>query len=340
LFPIFSFVRKHILYNSDALRELLSALNLLENKNAVKFRESSQEYWCKFFNFKKFENTKQNKFFGYSFSTDGINFSVHMIRKIQENINQKDYETELRIQYKNNEYSSFVGIDPGARCMFGLVKDEKRYLLKSSTFRYKTKEFNRKERLKHFTDTVLKFVAKDREDIENIIISCRYDYLQFTRFQLKHFDRLQKSFTRKQVSRLKWDKQINVKKILDKKANELTKTKDEKKTLIAYGNGKVHPVIKGYVKTPLKKLYMALKKNKNCSIFSTDEFRTTKLCSNCHEICLTSRSPHRFQVCQNCKKLWNRDINAARNILFKAKILIETGSYPVKFSRESLTFRC
>jgi len=74
------------------------------------------------------------------------------------------------------------------------------------------------------------------------------------------------------------------------------------KTLIAYGNGKVHPMIKGYVKTPLKKLYMALKKNKNCSIFLTDEFRTTKLCSNCHEICLTSRSPHRFQVCQNCKK--------------------------------------
>jgi transposase len=154
---------------------------------------------------------------------------------------------------------------------------------------------------------------------------------------LKHFHRLQQVFTKKQVSKLKWEKQINVQKLLDKKANEITRTKDDKKTLVAYGNGKVHPMIKGYVKTPLKKLYLALKKNDNCSIFLADEFRTTKLCSNCHEVCQTSRSPHRFQVCPNCKKVWNRDINAARNILFKTKYFIETGLYPVKFSRESLT---
>lgn len=215
-----------------------------------------------------------------------------MTRIIRENINPKDLETKLKLQYENNEFSSYVGIDPGARCMYGMVKDEDKFLLKSSSFRYHTKEFQRKKILKHYTESALNFVKRDRAEIEkikNIVISNKYDLREYTKFQLKHFHRLQQVLTKKQVSKLKWEKQINVQKLLDKKANEITRTKDDKKTLVAYGNGKVHPMIKGYVKTPLKKLYLALKKNDNCSIFLADEFRATKLCSNCHEVCQTSR---------------------------------------------------
>jgi transposase len=261
-----------------------------------------------------------------------------MERRFREKSTSKQQSDNLKTQLMNNEFSSFVGIDPGARYMFGMVKDEKNLLYKSSKFRHHTKEFNRKTRLKTLTDSVMCSVKKDRENIQKqkeITISRKLDYREFTSFTLKHFQKLQNSSSRKVVSRLKWDKQILVQKFLDKKANQITKTRDERKTFIAYGNGKMPPFIKGYVKTPLKKFYLALKKNENCVVYLTDEFRTTKLCSTCHKVCKTSQSPHRFQVCPNCKKVWNRDINAARNILCKALSYIKTGKVPVNFARES-----
>ena len=137
-------------------------------------------------------------------------------------------------------------------------------------------------------------------------------------------------------SSVKCDFHIPTQKLrISEKANQITMNEDQKKTFIAYGNGKVAPFIKGYVKTRLKKFYLALKKNENCVVYWTDEFRTAKLCSNCYSVCKTSQFPHRFQVCPNCKKVWNRHINAATNILCKALSYIKTGKVPENFARES-----
>jgi len=59
LFPIFSFGRKHILYTTDAFRELLASLQLIQNKddrNPKIFRENAKSYWSEYFNINKFEN--------------------------------------------------------------------------------------------------------------------------------------------------------------------------------------------------------------------------------------------------------------------------------------------
>jgi len=187
------------LYTTDALFELLSSLSLINNKEhrrTKKFRDNARDYWLEYFNIEKFETNEKK--FAASFSTDGINVSVHLTRKVRKKPNLNDQLSHLNFKMKNGSFSSYVGIDPGARCMFGLVKDEENTLYKSSTFRYRTKEFQRRKLQKKLTDNVLSEVSKDREKIEkqnNTVISRKYNYIEFTRFQLKHFQKLQNTFT-------------------------------------------------------------------------------------------------------------------------------------------------
>lgn len=76
--------------------------------------------------------------------------------------------------------------------------------------------------------------------------------------------------------------------------------------------------MRGYVRTLIRKITKYLGRARGVTMLDIDEFRTTKLCSNCPErqpVVITSKYPHRFPVFPNCKTVWNRDINAANNIL-------------------------
>ncbi len=89
-----------------------------------------------------------------------------MIRRVREKSTSEQQLDSLKTQLMNNEFSSFVGIAPGARYMFSMVKDAKNLLYKSSTFRHHTKEFHRKKRFKNLTDNVMCSVREDCENIE------------------------------------------------------------------------------------------------------------------------------------------------------------------------------
>jgi hypothetical protein len=84
------------------------------------------------------------------------------------------------------------------------------------------------------------------------------------------------------------------------------------------GNGKeyANSPIRGYIKLPASRLEKELKANKNIKLYSVNEFRTTRLCSKCFEFAdVTKKRKHRHTTCKKCKTVWNRDINAANNIL-------------------------
>ena len=64
---------------------------------------------------------------------------------------------------------------------------------------------------------------------------------------------------------------------------------------------------------PVKQLMWELRKR--CRVKIIDEFRTSKICSKCEGLFC---KPQRFWALRTCRHmcltLWNRDVNAARNI--------------------------
>ncbi|KAI8112075.1 hypothetical protein M9434_003399 [Picochlorum sp. BPE23] len=96
-----------------------------------------------------------------------------------------------------------------------------------------------------------------------------------------------------------------------------TKNKEEqKKVIIAYGDGDKNGTLRGTAPMMSTKLFK--KVSENCRVVVTNEFRTSKLCSCCHGIMSQTRKQFRMKRClqNDCiRTVWDRDINASINIL-------------------------
>ncbi|KAG6965882.1 hypothetical protein JG687_00005151, partial [Phytophthora cactorum] len=99
-------------------------------------------------------------------------------------------------------------------------------------------------------------------------------------------------------------------------------------TCVAYGDWSRRDGIKGHAPSPVKGLKEALRKR--ATVVSMDEFRTSKLCSQCHQSLSSVQypTPSRAEIkskhchvvlrCENedCEaRYWDRDVNAAINKL-------------------------
>lgn len=110
---------------------------------------------------------------------------------------------------------------------------------------------------------------------------------------------------------------------------------DKKRTLIAFGSWRIaaNSPIRGHVRPGHTQLLKALRVH--ADVILTDEFRTSKLCSNCHAILRTSRLPHRYQFCPECGSMWNRDVNAGNNIIYVALCALRNEPLHRNFIREN-----
>lgn len=124
------------------------------------------------------------------------------------------------------------------------------------------------------------------------------------------------------VTRLRFKKYMQVRRAATKMAKKMV-GKHRQRTLIFMGAWReaANSPIKGQIRTP--RAIFEQKLRVYADVLPVDEHRTTKLCSDCHEPVYTSRSPYRFQFCQNCRKYWNRDVNAGRNIFQKGMAMID-----------------
>jgi transposase len=94
--------------------------------------------------------------------------------------------------------------------------------------------------------------------------------------------------------------------------------------------------MKGHIIVPGKALKRKLQNHPNVQLFNVNEYNTTKLCSKDYtvlqspprrkrneydlrrigqQLVFKPACPHRWKFCKNCSTVWNRDINAASNIL-------------------------
>lgn len=313
LIPIFKHGLKHIRYDSTGLYYMLCNLKLF--KGSIKTFERDTE-WRKYFKFPE-TRTKQ---FNYSLQTDGVAVSFSMKKpKIENQITVKrkklqKNETESignLEKIRNTNYDHRYGLDPGMRLMYGGVKDGEKVKLKNSTYQHMSGLYSRKLKLQKYTKH---FKTQESPFSEN--------FESYTKYRLSIFLTKQQIFSQRKVVRLNLQKFICIEKAIQKIAKTLIPDTSHK-TLMCIGSTEIagNSPIKGYIRTPHRKLVAALRTRK-ADILFVNEFRTTKLCGNCHEENITSKSPHRYQFCPNCRTCWNRDVNAGANILYLGECII------------------
>lgn len=99
---------------------------------------------------------------------------------------------------------------------------------------------------------------------------------------------------------------------------------------------------KGHRKTGVNKLWNILKRREargEAIVIKIDEFRTSKVCNSCktknlNNIVTADGIRHNgVQECKNCRTLWDRDVNASKNMFYIAKNIWDGHGRPNEFSR-------
>ena len=83
-------------------------------------------------------------------------------------------------------------------------------------------------------------------------------------------------------------------------------------SIVAFGAAGFSSSSRGYASAPVKGLRREL--SKRCSVVLVDEFKTSQVCSGCQEKFHEHQRFWKLRACKRCHKLWNRDVNASRNI--------------------------
>lgn len=325
LIPIFKHGMHHIRYDSFAYECLLSSVGIRTLNRSTFDRDLE---WRKYFTFPE-TNTKK---FNYSMQTDGVSISfsmsrfknIHCTRKRKKN--QKD-ETDSfgnLLKIRNTIYDDKIGLDPGLRLIYGGVKNNQPIKLSNSQYQAMNGHHSRKIKINRYTNW---FTEKSQESPHQL------NYEAYTKHRLSIFQFKQSVFCQRKVTKLKMKKHICVNKTINNIAKSLVPD-IKRKTLICIGSTEIagNSPMKGYIRTPNRKLIEALR-NRMADILFVNEFRTTKLCGNCHQENITSKSPHRYQFCPNCHTCWNRDVNAGVNILYLGECVIKEISKHVNFCR-------
>lgn len=327
LIPILKHGCHHIQYDSFAFYQLLCGIKLY--KGAWPTFQRDQE-WRKHF---KLSETVTKKF-NYSLQTDGVAVSFSMkkpamnvktikVKKKKLHAQDQDYSGDL-LKMRNTTYENKLGLDPGLRLVYGGVSNGVPIKLKSSVYHYASGYYSRRQKLKKYT-------KKFEEDSQLSPYAEAFE--QYTEYQLLIFAEKQKLYAQRKVTRLKLQKFICVEKTSHVIAKQLVPNAKEK-TLVCIGSTETasNSPIRGYIRSPNKKLTNALR-NRKADILFVNEFRTTKLCAKCFCENKTSKSPHRYQYCPNCSTCWNRDVNAGINILYLGECVIQQIEKHSNFSR-------
>jgi transposase len=125
---------------------------------------------------------------------------------------------------------------------------------------------------------------------------------------------------------------------------------NNKKTLIGCGDySQRDGFVKGHRKAPLLKMKRVL--GKYATLLEVDEYKTSQMCSSCCSRVKMKRakiqqekgkdgvikivSCYKVLKCTTCNNLWNRDVNASRNIFMAFKNQVLGKERPRKIRRKT-----
>lgn len=343
LIPLIKCGLRHIQYDMCTFYSLLCSLDLCPQKANPKPRpKGNVRRWKPCVNVDRNELVwsdwlDHKKDFAGTFTTNGVEVSIrYNVAKLPQG------------PKTSQQCDQYMAIDPGFKLKIAAVKapgdgvDKKDDNIKISNrqYQYDSGFHSRKKKLKKLTGDIESYVESDRQFQESIlndgtpiIHKGNKDFEKFVDFQLKTFTKKVNAYCKPKVARLKFDKYIRTKETMSGYVNDMIG--DAKMTKCFYGDMTTAPncPIKGYIRLPGKELRKTLANHPKIDLENTDEFRSTMLCSICFTKMKVSKSPHRFATCPNCKRVWNRDINGAKNILQNGLHKQNGTPMPKEFSR-------
>lgn len=173
-------------------------------------------------------------------------------------------------------------------------------------------------------------------------------------YVLQHRDTFLDFYGSRRHRQQRWGVYIKKQKAVEYMCNKVTNGRDKADVTVAFGSAR-GPHMKGTLPAPVKLLHKALQKH--AVVVNIDEFRTSVVCSKCnHSDMLGVKSSkglardlhvagrransnqfplYDVRACQNpsCRTVWNRNVNAARNMLEVYLNLLVTGKRPVGLRR-------
>lgn len=314
LAPLYKAGRKHIQYDRRAFHSMLCSLKIVPTKLNDKGR--TVQVTDREFDWNEFINVKSN--FHGSFTTDGVSVCIKYDR---EKVVIKSLSPPKKIVRYN--FNCEIGMDPGLRLFIAAVKKYpdghyENVKISNATYQYENGSHGRKMKRLKWTKKQDELIEKDRPELISSMSPIKYK--EFIKFELKWMQKKQLTYNQKKIARLKLDEYARKHKTVANYVNQLVGS--AKRVGVYYGDASIaaNSPMKGYVRVPGKLLKEKLKLHPRVRMIMVDEFRSSKLCSLCYRELQIPKSPHRFTSCPSCKKVFNRDINAANNMLILGRL--------------------
>lgn len=326
LFPQPRHGLKHVTYSSRGWHELLR--RVIPHKITSewpKIEDHLKELWKPWL--------IDIKNFGCCIQTDGVSVILSINRYVKKKNNKSDEEPPTkRLKTKDDKfYNKIIAVDPGSRIPLATCNDNLKFKRVTKKWvRSHTLEWKRDRVRERILKDHLKVEAKVRENIQSekgitLTSKSTKNVKEYTEFRLKCLDLMQKPYEdHRKLTRLKFDKYIRTGKTEEKIIKEVFDGGGEA-IKILYGAGSTFMNNAEFSGRKFKhdSLLKRLKQRKT-TVEIVDEHYTSQACSTCNEkfgkfnkIKMNHRL--RWGVCQNCNSEFDRDYNAAKNILINYK---------------------
>ena len=351
--------RAHALPISTTI--LKSLVKCIGDKSDYNDRE--YELWTKYFFTNKFTMLRRDWEFAHFITTDGVSVNVclkHTNRKIP-NKHTRSSKTTIRHEEKPVVQGPLpqrvVAIDPGkVNIVTGVVRGEGHL----EAFKMSTAEWRVLAGIYHRTSTTAKWVSKNEsvqmfnDSVPSAKVSGLEPFLRYAAYVLVHLGDCLAFYSARRFRRLRFKTYITGQKAQAELVRRVTGNGSV--THVFFGNADIHN-LRGSKPSLGKTVRNWLAKH--ATIVDQDEFRTSQLCSSCSaKLSDTEFAPndpkmtigrwnHRVRQCYNtvCSRIlkvpdtqhrrviWDRDTNAAINILKLGLSQVAGEDPPPEFSR-------